>query len=111
MLHSNDEIKELFNSIYNRLPSNDEQSKAESYVSAMKEYHEETPTPKRAYPKKVEREMFEEMTGASFTFVEELDIYERYIPDLHMADVPVETRALADLAVVLINSNEFMYVY
>ena len=106
-----EQIEKVFNFIYNRETSKDEMVKAKSYISAMKKYHMETPSPAREYPRSIEREMFEEMTGAHFTFSEELDIYNNYIPDLHMDDISPDTRALADLAVVLINSNEFMYVY
>ena len=34
-----------------------------------------------------------------------------FVPDVKMADAPPETRALADLCVVLFNTNEFAYVY
>ena len=49
------------------------------------------------------------MTQAEYE--EELDIYQSYLPDLKDTDVDVETRALADLALVLFNTNEFLYVY
>ena len=51
------------------------------------------------------------MTGEAFEFVERLDVYEDYVPDLKPWDVQAETRALADLCLVLFNSNEFIYVY
>ena len=57
------------------------------------------------------REMVEEMTGLKFYWVEDLDIYQDYVPDLKPWDVNPETRALADLCLVLFNSNEFIYVY
>ena len=47
--------------------------------------------------------MFEEMTGEAFEFVERLDVYEDYVPDLKSWDVQAETRALADLCLVLFN--------
>lgn len=105
-------IENLFASVYNRKVTETEKKKAEDYIEKMTAYHDENAVPRREYPKSVEREMFEEMTGQSFTVTEHLDIYENnYEPDLQMADVSPETRALADLAVVLFNSNEFMYVY
>ena len=55
--------------------------------------------------------MFEEMTGEHFEYIEELDIYDAYIPDLQPTDVDEKTRAFADMIAVLFNSNEFVYVY
>ena len=39
-----------------------------------------------------------------------LDIYENYVADLKPWDVGPETRALADLCLVLFNASEFLYV-
>ena len=55
--------------------------------------------------------MFEEMTGEPFEYDEELDVFRKYQADTKDADVSPSTRALADLAVVLFNTNEFLYVY
>ncbi len=104
-------LENLFTSVYNRKASESEKKKAADYLEKMTKYHDENPVPHREFPKSVEREMFEEMTGESFTLTEHLDIFDDYEADLEMADVSPETRALADLAVVLFNSNEFMYVY
>ena len=52
------------------------------------------------------------MTGLRFFWVEDLDVYaEDYKSDLKPWDVSAETRALADICLVLLNSNEFIYVY
>ena len=51
------------------------------------------------------------MSGASFKFTEVLFGYEDYEADPGLSDVDVETRALADLCLVVFNSNEFAYVY
>ncbi|CAN5193013.1 hypothetical protein BH23VER1_BH23VER1_12040 [soil metagenome] len=51
------------------------------------------------------------MTGEPFTFSETLDVFRDYTPDVTLADLPPESRALADLCLVLFNSNEFVYVY
>ena len=55
--------------------------------------------------------MFEEMTGEPFTYTEQLDIYQNYTPDSQPWTVPVEFRALADFCLLLLNANEFVYVY
>jgi hypothetical protein len=51
-----------------------------------------------------------ELTGAAFSFVQQEDP-SPFEENLHPADVSPETRALADLALVLLNANEFLYVY
>jgi len=51
------------------------------------------------------------MTGEPFEYTERLDIYENYTPDLKAWEVGLETRALADLCLVLFNANEFIYIY
>ena len=53
----------------------------------------------------------EENTGEKFSFNEKLHAYAEFVPDLQAAEVPAHTRALADVCLVLLNSNEFAYVY
>ena len=59
----------------------------------------------------VRRHMVEEMTGVSFSWMERLDVYDDYVRDPQSTDVDAATRALADLCLVLLNTNEFVYVY
>ncbi|MBI5770546.1 MAG: PSD1 domain-containing protein [Verrucomicrobia bacterium] len=69
-------------------------------------------TPARpSIPREVRREAAEENTGEKFTFTEPLEATADYVPDLAPPDVPPETRALADVCLVLLNANEFAYVY
>jgi hypothetical protein len=51
-----------------------------------------------------------ELTGEQHRFVQQPDVVE-YEEDLHPSEVSPETRALADLCLVLLNSNEFVYIY
>jgi hypothetical protein len=67
------------------------------------------PAPKP--PLEVRRDAVEENTGEKFSFIEKLHAYADFVPDLQPADVPRRTRALADVCLVLFNSNEFAYVY
>jgi hypothetical protein len=57
------------------------------------------------------REAVEENTGEKFKFTEKLHAYHDFVPDLKPSDVDAETRALAEVCLVLFNSNEFAYVY
>jgi mono/diheme cytochrome c family protein len=63
------------------------------------------------YPTEVVRNAVEENTGEKFSFTERLYANEDFVPDLQASDVSLSTRALADIALVLLNSNEFVYVY
>ena len=62
-------------------------------------------------PLEVRREAVEENTGEKFSFQEKLHAYADFVPDLQPTDVSLHTRALADVCLVLLNSNEFAYVY
>jgi hypothetical protein len=63
------------------------------------------------YPKEVVREAVEENTGEKFTFTEPLEFYGDFVRDLKPCDVGPEVRGLAEVCLVLLNSNEFAYVY
>ncbi|MEK0448720.1 MAG: hypothetical protein RL088_988 [Verrucomicrobiota bacterium] len=69
------------------------------------------PPARQQPPLEVRREAVEENTGEKFTFTERLHSNANFVPDTQPADVPARTRALADLCLVLFNSNEFAYVY
>ena len=62
-------------------------------------------------PLEVRRDAVEENTGEKFSFSEKLHAYADFVPDLQPAEVPTHTRALADVCLALLNSNEFAYVY
>ena len=62
-------------------------------------------------PLEVRREAVEENTGEKFTFSETLHASADFVPDLQAADCDARTRALADVCLALLNSNEFAYVY
>ena len=57
------------------------------------------------------RAVAEELTGEPFTMVEELDNLRNYERDLKPWDVAAETRALAEVCLVLLNSNAFSFLY
>ncbi len=96
---------------WNRQMDEDELAEAIAYVQRMEEYHHSNPAQVISYPTSVTRRMFEEMTGEPFEYLEELDVFHAYQADAKDAEVPPSTRALADLAMVLFNTNEFLYVF
>lgn len=96
---------------WNRPMDAKELTQSIDYLQTMEEYHQANPAQAVSYPTSVKRKMFEEMTGEPFEYVEELDVFRNYQPDTKDADVSPSTRALADLAMVLFNTNEFLYVF
>ena len=77
----------------------------------MRARHETLSFDRPVYPTEVVREAVEENTGEKFTFVEPLEFYADFVPDLKPADVGPDVRGLAEVCLVLLNSNEFAYVY
>jgi hypothetical protein len=54
--------------------------------------------------------MVEELTGEMVYWDEDLSVLKEYERDLMPWEVDGPTRALADVCLVLMNSNEFLYV-
>jgi len=77
----------------------------------MTQRHEKLVFQPVEYPREVVREAVEENTGVRFQFVEPLEIYDDFVPDLGPSQVDARTRGFAELCLVLFNSNEFTYVY
>ena len=77
----------------------------------MTAHHLTHPPAAAEIPQKVTRHMVEELTGEEYQWDEKLDLMANYTPDLAPGDVSPQVRALADLCLVLLNSNEFAYVY
>jgi hypothetical protein len=96
---------------WNRKPTEKEIEKSVAHAEKMLDYHLENEPVAQEYPVMVKRTMFEEMTGEEFSYTEKLDIYENYDADTKAWEVDAPTRALADLCLVLYNSNEFIYIY
>lgn len=67
--------------------------------------------PSATVPLKVKREAVEENTGENFSFEEELFANEEFKADLQPVEVSRHVRALGDICLVILNSNEFVYVY
>jgi hypothetical protein len=81
------------------------------HVRRMTEHHQQHPSEEFQPPRVVVRSMIEEMTGEPVEWEETLDLMEEFQADTKPAEVGPETRALAELCLVLLNSNEFVYVY
>ena len=108
-----EQIKLAFQLAYQRLPNSNELKLCLENLEVFKKQHQTNIQEKVEVPKYVVRQMVEEMTGLSFWWVEDLDVYAggNYVPDLKPWDVGHGTLAMGDLCLVLFNSNEFVYVY
>lgn len=103
-------INQVFQQLVLRTPDPKESQLALKHVKEMKDYHQAHPPEKVDLPRNVKREMIEELTGESFAWTEKLDLTDNYVQDLKPWNVDAETRALAELCLVLMNSNEFIYL-
>ncbi len=104
-------VQRAYELIFNRQATPEEVGLCLSHVAAMKKSHQNLDLKPREYPSKVTRTAVEENTGEKFQYEEHLDMYADIQPDKTMTDVDVDTRALAELCLVLFNSNEFAYIY
>ncbi|MCA9172903.1 MAG: PSD1 domain-containing protein [Planctomycetales bacterium] len=93
-----------------RAPTTAEMERLTRYASDMVAYHRRTPAAPVTYPTEITRSLVEEFSGKSFEYREILPIFANYMPDKKAVDVSPETRALADVCLLLLNANEFIYV-
>ncbi len=104
-------LTRIFELAYGRAPSSSELALCLEHWTTMTAKQRTLTFAKPTLPREVVREAVEENTGEKFTFTEPLEVTADFVPDLKSADAPPETRALADVCLVLLNSNEFAYVY
>jgi hypothetical protein len=108
---SADPIARVFELTFGRKPSTDEKASCETHWQQMQAKQARLTFSKPKPPLEVRREAVEENTGEKFSFQEKLPGYADFVPDLQPADCDAKTRALADVCLVLLNSNEFAYLY
>ncbi|QDU60303.1 Planctomycete cytochrome C [Planctomycetes bacterium Pan216] len=104
-------VTRAFRLCFGRVPDEGELSWCLEHVRAMRARHEKELRPTRSPQKEVTRSSQEELTGELFTFTEPLDRASRYEPNVAPEKKTPETLAWADLCLVLLNANEFVYVY
>jgi mono/diheme cytochrome c family protein len=103
-------IDGAFRAVYGRAPTAAESTACATHLAKLTQQHESNPPTPHDLPKKVRRSMVEEMTGDTESWDEDLSILQNYERDLMPWQVDAPVRALADLCLVLMNSNEFLYV-
>lgn len=94
-----------------RTPTPQEAGQVLAHWEALEARLPEVARPDRPRPVAIEREAIEENTGERFKFTEPLFAYEAFVSDLCPEEVDRHVRALGDVCLVLLNSNEFAYVY
>ena len=104
------EISEAFRRCLGREPSAKEAAFCEVHWKEMTEGHRKLKFVRKDPPKSVTRSAIDELTGETFEFTEKLEVYDTYKPDLKPWDVDARTRGLADVCLVLFNSNEFLTI-
>lgn len=109
--NSSKRIRNAFELALSRSPSKQEQSRMLAYVQEMRAYHKTHESEPVNYPTKITRSLVEEFSGKPFEYEEILPAFENYVPDKKAIDVDADTRALADLCLILFNSNEFVHIY
>ena len=104
------QIKLAFRLAFGRAPTAEEHRDAATHVTRMRAEHEQNPAAPRSSEPAAVHEITSELTGERYAFqqVEETVDYEH---NLHPSEASPTTRALADLTLALLNSNEFVYVY
>ena len=104
------QIDRAFQLTFGRAATHAESTRLQTYYDDMVAYHQETPATPVTYPTEITRSLIEEFSGDVFEYQEILPVFENYVADQKAADVPAETRALADVCLLLLNSNEFLYI-
>ena len=94
-----------------RVPGDDETAVCLAHWKAMQAQSAQSPLTFAKPPLEIRRDAVEENTGEKFSFAEKLHANADYIPDLQPSEVDARTRALADVCLVIFNTNEFAYVY
>jgi hypothetical protein len=104
-------IARVFALVFSRPPNASEGQSCLAHWREMESLIGTEPPPAPKPPLEIRRDAVEENTGEKFSFNEKLHACAGFVPDLQPADVPAHTRALADVCLALLNSNEFAYVY
>jgi hypothetical protein len=103
-------LRRAFLLAYGRAPEAGELTLAQGHYERMLAHHRSHPAAPRPAEAPIVHKITSELTGQVFEFTQPKDPagFER---NLHPSEVPAETRALADIALALMNSNEFAYIY
>jgi hypothetical protein len=103
-------IRRAFQLAFGRAPEAAEMAASLRHYEKMLALHRAKPAAPRAPERPIVHKITSELTGQVFEFTQPRDPAP-YEYNLHASQVSAETRALADIALALMNSNEFVYLY
>ncbi|MCI0378896.1 MAG: DUF1553 domain-containing protein, partial [Gemmataceae bacterium] len=104
------QIDAAFRSVLGRLPSAKERQLCLAHRLKMLKHHCRVEPVKEELPKRIVRTHIAEFSGTRVEIEEDWNP-EGYEPPLRPWEVGAEARALAEVCLVLLNSNEFIFVY
>ena len=104
------EIANAWKLALDRAPTQQEMSKAHAFLVKRTEAQRRNPPPPETPRKPVARSITSELTGGEVKIQEDEEIG-AYEENVKPGQVSAEVRALAELGLVLFNSNEYLYVY
>ena len=110
LVAEDDRTAAAFQLAYGRAPSADEREWTAQFLRKMTQHHAANPAEPREGSSDIVHHITSELTGEKFEFVQPAR-QGAYEHNPHPSEAQPETRALADLALALFNSNEFVYVY
>jgi hypothetical protein len=102
-------IDEAFHRALQRSPAGAERTRILAHWRRQLEHHRRAEPPPKPGRRPLVRGITSELTGAEVQIAEEAET-SGYESNIHASEVPPEVRALADVALVLFNTNEFVYV-
>ncbi len=103
-------ITQLFRLAYGRTPSEKELTLCLKHWQAQSVRQSKRVYERAPRPLQLERVAVEENTGTTFRFVERLPAAADFVPDAYPADASARIRGLMDVCLVILNSNEFIYL-
>ena len=106
-----DRLARAFRLVYGRAPDQREIAMAIEHLQRLEQLHRTVPAPPKPKPTPLVPRISSVPAGATNATEQQEDAAIAYEENLHPSQVRPETRALADMALVLLNSNEFVYIY
>lgn len=103
-------IRRAYLLTYGREPSPEEFSMCVEHWKAMQSQHRGIQLVDTLPPAEVTRTFVDENTGGQFSYTETLDRNQNYVPEVQSSKEDALTRGLADVCLVLLSSNELLYV-
>ncbi|MFH5806360.1 PSD1 and planctomycete cytochrome C domain-containing protein [Alienimonas sp. DA493] len=109
-LHGPEAVDRAFELALNRPATAAERERLADFLAVAAEEHAHRMPEPPTYPTRITRSLVEEFSGEPFEYEEILPTFAAYDPGVKPADLPPAQRALADVCLLLFNSNEFAYV-